>query len=634
MSAPVEPNFPTLVRRHHHTSPIFHPNLRRTHEVIQRPEWVRRAGEAVAHRGSVGVLALFGIMFASCLGGGYGFEDTVGAAGPLVTLIVGLLVPWIWSFPTGLAVAELSTAVPSNSGVLMWVNAAFPAYVSFMCIISTIFIIFIGNATFPNLTAEYVSDFASLSKGGQIGVKVGVVVLCCILNASGIEIVGSASIVVCFIALLPFLILSFQYIFTHGLDWKAISHVNVSDIDWGSFLSMVSWNYANVDNAGSMVEEVDNPRVTLPRMMIPLMFSSYVAYLLPMLAGVSALGPDQDYSAWQAGRWPEIARIISGNWLRYYLFGGAIVSGLGFTLTSMCCTSRVLAGMGTMQIFPKKISRIIGYYHPTIGTPIPAILLNATVTLVFSVSMEFGEVVALCQCLYCLRMVLVYGALVKLRIDYPNLARPFALPFGTLGCALFLLPATIFCLVATVVSATVSFAIGMALVGFLVIGSILSYLYCRFFARNGFQGVIVQCELTDEDDDDVHEDSPNGNATNTVEVNKGVFYDDGYQEKEGNMLFGILPLGNSVGEENEREMRALINNSTDNNNDINNNNSININKNNREGCEPLARSLPMGSSYGGAQSAPVFLRDIPGHVGIDDVADEKPPPASGQGREF
>lgn len=85
--------------------PIFHPQLRRTKEVIRRPEWVKRAGEAVAHRGSLNSMALFGILFANCVGGGYGFEDGIGSAGPLITTIVCVLLPWIWAFPTGLAVA-------------------------------------------------------------------------------------------------------------------------------------------------------------------------------------------------------------------------------------------------------------------------------------------------------------------------------------------------------------------------------------------------------------------------------------------------------------------------------------------------------------------------------------------------
>ncbi|CBZ24890.1 putative amino acid permease [Leishmania mexicana MHOM/GT/2001/U1103] len=527
-------------RSRRHVEAIFHPELRRTKEVIRRPEWVRRAGECVAHRGSLSTIALFGIMFANCVGGGYGFEDGIGSAGPLITLVVCGILPWMWAFPTGLAVAELSTAVPSNSGVLMWANAAFPPFVSFMCILATIFITFIGNATYPNLTAEYAQQLGNLKSAPVAGVKVGVVALCCMLNCIGVEIVGNSSLILCAITILPFSLLTVIQLFSRGFN-KAVLYVDVTKVKWAEFFSIISWNYANIENAGAVVEEVANPRRALPKAMMMLMLSTYVGYVMPMLAGVSAMGIDQDYSKWKAGHWPEVAKIIAGDWLKYMLFAGALLSGIGFTLTSMCCTSRLLAGMGTMQMFPKKVSRVIGYYHPRLGTPIPAILINSLVTLVFSVSMEFTSVVSLCQSIYCLRMLLIYASLVKLRIDYPDLPRPYALPFSTCMTAIVLLPAAAFSLMASIVSAMTSLGIGVALVGFVVVGSGVSWLYCRIFARNGFQGVIVQCEVSSGDD----AEAGAGDGVNDSALSEGVFYADEERnsgETVDDLLLGILPM--------------------------------------------------------------------------------------------
>ena len=554
------PGMPGM-RARHHVEVLFHPELRRTKEVIRRPEWVRRTGEAVAHRGSLNTVALFGLIFANCVGGGYGFEDGIGAAGPLITLIVCIVLPWIWAFPTGLAVAELSTAIPSNSGVLMWTNAAFPPFISFLCILATVFITFIGNATYPSLTAQYAEQLGNLSAGPVAGVKVGVVVVCCVLNCIGVEIVGSSSIILCGITILPFSLLTVIRLFSKGFN-KAVLYVDVKKVDWAGFFSIISWNYANIENAGAVVEEVANPRKALPMAMILLQLSTYVAYVMPMLAGVSAMGVDQDYSKWQAGHWPEVAKVVAGDWLKYMLFSGALLSGVGFTLTSMCCTSRLLAGMGTMQMFPKKVSRIIGYYHPRLGTPIPAIVINSVVTLVFSVSMDFSSVVALCQSIYCIRMLLIYTALVKLRIEYPNLPRPYALPCGTWMAALCLLPAAMFSLMASIVSAMSSLAIGIALVSFVVGGGGLSWVYCRIFARNGFQGVIVQCEVSDDDGG-----GDNGAAAGADDgtLSEGVFYhDDEHREDEsgGDLLLGILPVtAASAGADAARPPVAALNGS-------------------------------------------------------------------------
>lgn len=486
--------------------PMFHPDMYPTKEVIPKPGWLSGAvrGEMISHRGSLNSVALFAVLFANCIGGGYGFETSIGSAGPLITLIVCTILPWIWCFPTGLAVSELSTAVKSNSGVLMWANAAFPPFISFLCILSTIFIIFIGNATYPNLTAEYFSNLIDLTNWQLILIKIGVVGICAVMNCVGVEVVGSSTVALLIICMLPFVLLTVIQLFGHGFN-SAVLHVDVDSVDWAGFFSIISWNYANIENAGAVVEEVADPQTTLPKAMVMLMFSSYAAYVIPMLAGVSGLGVNQNFNNWVAGRWPEVAQIIAGPWLKYMLFVGAIFSGFGFTMTSLCCSSRLLAGIGSMRIFPKKISRFLGYYHPRLGTPIVAIILNSVVTLVFSISMNFSSVVALCQCLYCLRMLIIYGAVVKLRIQYPDLPRPFRIPFSTVGVILFLLPAAVFSIFAAIVSSMVGLGIVFAMVGFVVFGCLFSWLYCRYVAKKGFQGSIVQC-WDDEDGEDVMED--------------------------------------------------------------------------------------------------------------------------------
>lgn len=437
-------------------------------------------------------ITLLGVLYANCIGSGYGFEDSVGAAGPLVTLLFCLVIPWIWCLPTGLAVSELSTAVRSNSGVLMWVNVAFHPVVSFMCVMITVFITFVGNASYPTLAANYVNNVVTLTDGTRAAVKIACVVVCAALNISGVEIVGSASVLMSIVTMAPFLIFSLKQLFVGGYSWAAMTHVDLSKIDWPTFLSISSWNYSNLENAGAVVEEVANPRKTLFRAMIPLMFSTYLAYFFPVAAGVSAFGPDQDYDLWKSGYWSQVAEVVCGAWLKYFLFAGAIVTSFGYTMTSICCTSRLLAGMGAMDIFPHKISRWLGAYHPRVKTPVNAIVLNSVVTLVFSLSLSFDQIVALAQALYCFRLLFVYASVIRLRMVHPNLPRPYALPCGLVGCCLFIGPAAIFSCAVCILSAQSSLGIGLASASFLVVGPLVSWLYVKFVRPFGFEGKVVK----------------------------------------------------------------------------------------------------------------------------------------------
>ena len=128
--------------------------------------------------------------------------------------------------------------------------------------------------------------------------------------------------------------------------------------------------------------------------------------------------------------------------------------------------------------------------------------MNSLVTTVITLTLSFGQVVALNQALYCLRLVFVYLAVIKLRLQHPSLPRPFAIPFGTRGTILFLIPPIIFSLIVAGCSATQSLGVGIAVVGFVVVGYGVSYLYIRLYKPDGFQGSILRLAEGSQTDDD------------------------------------------------------------------------------------------------------------------------------------
>ncbi|HMA79280.1 MAG TPA: hypothetical protein VKR81_00255, partial [Candidatus Binatia bacterium] len=65
-------------------------------------------------RRDLNVSSLIALTFFCVAGGAYGLEDAVGAAGPAVVLLSIVVLPWIWSLPTALMTAELSTAMPED----------------------------------------------------------------------------------------------------------------------------------------------------------------------------------------------------------------------------------------------------------------------------------------------------------------------------------------------------------------------------------------------------------------------------------------------------------------------------------------------------------------------------------------
>ncbi len=65
------------------------------------------------------------VMFSYTTAGPFGLEDMVTTAGPGMTLIYQLVLPFFWCIPVSLVAAELTTAMPVEGGFYRWVRAAF-----------------------------------------------------------------------------------------------------------------------------------------------------------------------------------------------------------------------------------------------------------------------------------------------------------------------------------------------------------------------------------------------------------------------------------------------------------------------------------------------------------------------------
>ena len=112
--------------------------------------------------------ALIALTFFCVAGGAYGLEDAVGAGGPAPVLLGILILPWLWSFPTALMTAELSTAMPEDGGYVVWVQRAFgrfwgfqEGWLSWLCS-------FADNALYPVMFLDYLAylrgDMAPLER--------------------------------------------------------------------------------------------------------------------------------------------------------------------------------------------------------------------------------------------------------------------------------------------------------------------------------------------------------------------------------------------------------------------------------------------------------------------------------------
>jgi amino acid transporter len=411
-------------------------------------------------RRGLNVGGLIALTFFCVAGGAFGMEDAVAAAGPFLVLLMILVLPWLWSFPTALMTAELSTAMPENGGYVVWVEKAFgrfwgfqEGWLSWLCS-------FADNALYPVMFVDYLAylrgDMSPLERW-MIGIAV--VTLITWMNIRGIRLVGFASVVFSMLVIAPFVALVLL-----GLPKveTGVWLMRTEHIDWALLFSTLLWNTSGWDNAGCCAGEVKEPERSYPRAMAVTVMLVTLVYLLPIAVGTSAV---TDWSAWREGYFPKVATQIGGNWLGTWITLAGLVSAAGMLNALLCTSARVPFAMAVRRMLPQPLATL----HLRYATPWASILVNSAGMAVL-IPFSFQELIEVDMFLYAAALILEFAALIWLRIKRPDMVRPYRVPFGIPGAIAISIPPVLLCIISIAISndATKYVSVGGIAVGLLI----------------------------------------------------------------------------------------------------------------------------------------------------------------------
>jgi len=139
--------------------------------------------------------------------GAYGIEDMVSSSGPGMTLLLLIVLPFLWSNPMALVCAEVGAALPGEGGFYDWVTRALGEFWGFQCGWWWVLTGFVDTAVYVVLSVDYIETFLPLNGWQRVLLSLGIVLVFTIINIRGLDLVALGSVAFSIIILLPFVAL-------------------------------------------------------------------------------------------------------------------------------------------------------------------------------------------------------------------------------------------------------------------------------------------------------------------------------------------------------------------------------------------------------------------------------------------
>jgi len=367
------------------------------------------------------ILPLIAAIFFMVSGGPYGLEEIIQKAGYSRTILILLIVPFIWSLPVALIVGELSAALPEEGGYYAWVRRALGPFWGFqeawlsltasifdMAIYPTIFLLYLGQ-----LWPSAIAGHRYLFVGGLV------VAASALWNIAGIKTVGDSGSAMMFLLLAPFAVLAAVCLVRRPIVPITASSSHSINLLGGILIAM--WNYMGWDNASTIAGEVHNPQRNYPLALLGALSLIATCYLIPVAAlWHTGIGP----SGFTTGSWVAVANRVVSPALGWAIVIGGMVCGLGMNNALVLSYSRVPFAMAQDRMLPSALAKINSKGVPWISVIICALAWTACLPL------GFDRLIAIDIMVYALSLLLEFVAIIALRLKEPELARPFRIVGG------------------------------------------------------------------------------------------------------------------------------------------------------------------------------------------------------------
>jgi amino acid transporter len=411
------------------------------------------------------------MIFCLCAAGAYGIEEMIPQAGPGLTLVMLIVLPFLWSTPMGLVASELGSALPQEGGYYKWVQRACGEFWGFQAGWWRTISVYFDNTLYVVLAGSYLGSVLHLTALQEYLFKASVVIVFTYINIRGIRDVGAVSTILSILVLAAFALVAVvgfaQWQTNPFVPFIPPDQSLLQSVGYGLAIGM--WVYSGYESMSTVAGELKDPQV-IPKatlITVPLIMA---VYILPTMGGLASLG---NWSEWATegglSYGDVVTHVAPGLGLAFVII--AIIAQFSIFNTYIASGSRGFFALADDHLAPE----ILVKCSEKRGVPYVAVLSLGIFSLI-ACMFPFSVIVVVDVMLFMSAYALIFISACILRVREADLPRPFRVPLGTKAFIAMCVPSFIIIFVAFFINGTDYFVGGMAA---LVTGPVMYFLFKR-----------------------------------------------------------------------------------------------------------------------------------------------------------
>ena len=379
---------------------------------------------------TLGPIMIWGLGVGYVISGMYfGWNLGLPEGGPygMVAATIAVTVLYI-SFVLGYA--ELSCALPRAGGAFVYTSRAFGAHIGFLGGVAQLVEYVLAPPAIAFAIGSYINQLAP-----SIPIELVAVISYLVftfVNIVGVKASAGVELVLTVIAVIELAI--FGIVVLPHFSWDRFASDPLPHGWGGAFaaLPFAIWFYLAIEGIANVAEEARDPQRDLPRGFLAAMATLVVLTAVTLFGAVGADG-------WHSVVYPHppsletsdsplplaISHVVSRDNPFFLVLTGIGLVGLVASFHGiLIAASRAILEFGRARYLP----RALGEVHAGTHTPVAALLANMGVGLVALVTGKTNEIIVISVFGALTLYVLSAAAVIRLRRQHPELARPYKTP--------------------------------------------------------------------------------------------------------------------------------------------------------------------------------------------------------------